>query len=99
MKHINDVVAICLSVALRKNIDNQNVFEPTQLALAYTELALKQQNYDISASEHFKVSTIVASEYLSLTTTAKNDGKYVYKEVLWSPDFDDFLDRSLLYFS
>ena len=98
MKHSNDVVAICLSVALGKYCDNWDTEEPQKIAIAYSELMLNQQKYDISASEHFKVSTIIAFHYLYLTTTSDLSGMKTY-ETIWSPSFDDFLDRSLLYFS
>ena len=98
MKHTNDVVAICLSVALGKYCDNWDTEEPQKIAIAYSELALNQQKYDMSASEHFKVSTIIASHYLFLTSSNTSDATKTY-ELLWSPSFDDFLDRALLYFS
>ena len=98
MKHSNDVVAICLSVALGKNIDSQDISDPTQLALAYSELTLNQQKYDMGASEHFKVTSIIGFHYLYLTATTDLSGMKTY-ETIWSPSFDDFLDRSLLYFS
>ena len=98
MKHTNDVVAICLSVALGKHYDNRDIEEPQIFAIAYTELALNQQKYDISASEHFKVMTIIASHYMCLTSANTPACFTKTYELLWSPSFDDFLDRALLYF-
>ena len=95
MKHLDNVVAICLSAALERYCDNWDTEDSEGIATAFAELTLKPQKYEMSHSFHFKVMSIVGQHYTFQTTNAGLDGTAMYK-IIWTPAFDDYLDSVIL---
>lgn len=95
MKHLDNVVAICLSATLERYCDNWDTEDGERIATAFAELTLKPQKYEMPHSFHFKVMSIIGQHYIVQTTNTEFDGTAMYK-TLWSPAFDEYLDSVIL---
>lgn len=101
MKHIDDVLFICVNYAMFNNgvyiIPKQDVADVRHLAMAVANLIVREDIVEetIGKNIDYKVLSIISSEYARQSKTNwTSDVKEVYS-LLWSKTFEEWLDCEL----